>query len=241
MAVWLATEFGKGAQGESNVEEPEAGLWFLPFTIHIVTLRALSDNQIIPKLPGELLLEFAPKNLEFYAYSRNAFEVVAPFFLIEVFVTVFQIGSDWFSRKSEHLHCQSGVCSLFEKYCPFCWFCVSFLLCAFLLMDLMRQKLKGDETIITFLHQASSISPFFSLAVTRFFWPPPNCFCPSFSFQFTQIDGIEEENTLLEVARFVACHPASVTSLEISRVYFLIILLFLFLLAHFLCRAKWCN
>ena len=129
MAVWLATEFGKGAQGESNVEEPEAGLWFLPFTIHIVTLRALSDNQIIPKLPGELLLEFAPKNLEFYAYSRNAFEVVAPFFLIEVFVTVLNTGSDWFSRKSEHLHCQSGVCSRFEKHCPFCWFCVFLFFC----------------------------------------------------------------------------------------------------------------
>ena|SRR3990167_9608 len=63
------------------------------FRFLLCTLRVLNIEQI-SKLPGELLLEFAPKHLEFYAYSRYSFEVVAPFFLIEVFVTVFQIGSD---------------------------------------------------------------------------------------------------------------------------------------------------
>src|SRR3990167_8475007 len=99
-------------------------------------------------------------------------------------------------------------------------------------MGLMQQKRKGDETIITFLHQASSISPFFSLEVCVFFASS----CPSFSFQLTQIDGIEEENTLLEVAKFVGSNPACLSSLKISRVLFYISLLILLLLTF--CAAQ---
>src|SRR3990167_2957513 len=94
----------------------------------------------------------------------------------------------------------------------FLFFCVHFWL-----MVLMQQKLKGDETIITFLHQASSISPSFSLEVCVFY------FCtilPLFLILIAQIDGIEEEKTLLEVARFVGSNPVCLSSLKISRVLF---------------------